>query len=211
MTDKQILYFESINRHDIVNNNYKLNLSDEQISALSANACIAVIGSTFGGGGSVTSLRLFKSQSLAEKYIVYLLREKSPYAYVHATIEEVQQKMGKINNAINGLYCKDKEVITDIVINCLANATDVEEFYNQEIETIQYITDSNLEYSSALLYINELLYINTSKFYVHYDAAHNARRKHFPIDLNDKAASLNELAQKAYNESRGKLWLIQQK
>jgi hypothetical protein len=81
-----------INANLIVNNTYKLNLSNKQIATLSGNACIAVIGGIDYKGESFSSLRLFKSESLAEKYIVDLLSGESPYTYVYVQIQEIAQK-----------------------------------------------------------------------------------------------------------------------
>lgn len=83
MTDSQTRY--TIVKDDIANNNYELNLPDEQ----AATACIAVIGGIVYEGESFKTLRLFKSKSLAEKYIVELLSEESIYTYVQVQLHEI--------------------------------------------------------------------------------------------------------------------------
>lgn len=223
MTDSQIIHITEINRGDIVNGTYRLNISDEQIDAVSDNICIAVIGRIdplqvrIFKGESFDSLRLFRDTSLAEKYIVTLLSGKSPYAYVQVQIQEIGQKMGRINNTINSLLPSYKDSYGDIVVNCLKDATDVEEFYNQEIEEIKYIINSDLTYSSALLYINALLYIDLHRCCVCWRVNDGIGDSDLDLmywreetleagcQMLQKVASLNELAQKAYNESRGKL------
>lgn len=100
MTDSQILY---IIKDDIVNNNidlaglypYKSSSSDKQIAALPTNACIAVIGGIVCEGERFRSLRLFTSQSLAEKYIVDLLTGEGFYTYVEVQIQEIVQRWAK--------------------------------------------------------------------------------------------------------------------
>jgi hypothetical protein len=208
MTNSQIIYITEIGRCDIVNDTYKLNLSDEQMHALVDTACIAVIGGNAceylnHDSQSFSSLRLFKSTLSAEKYIVELLRKKSGYTYVQVQIQDTEQKMGKINNAIinAGLECEDS--YADIVIDFLSDATstlDLNELYKQEIETIKYITNSDLNYSSALLYINSELYIDTDKCCVYwYGIGDLAYKKAIPSTLKDKVDYLNELAKKAYS------------
>ena len=96
MTDSQIITIAGIYKNDIVNGTYKLNLSDEQISTLSANSCIAVVGCMEYDGPYSDTLRLFKSKSLAEEYIVKLLHEgisklsyDGSYHYVEVQIQEI--------------------------------------------------------------------------------------------------------------------------
>ena len=84
----------AISLGDIVNDTYKLNLSAEQIAALSANACIAVIGSITceNVDWDISTLRLFRCKLLAEKYIVELLSEESIYTYVQVQIQEIVEE-----------------------------------------------------------------------------------------------------------------------
>lgn len=195
-TNSQIIHITEIGRCDIVNDTYKLNLSDEQIDAVSANICIAVMG-----GVDFASLRLFRDTSRAEKYIVELLNKEIIYGYVQVQIQDLGQKIGKINNAIINAGLGYEDSYGDIVINCLLDAVNVDEFYKQEIEDVKYITNSDLNYSSAFLYINSELYIDTDKCCVYwYDNDNCAYKKAIPKTLKDKVDYLNELAQKAYNE-----------
>jgi hypothetical protein len=215
MTDTQIIHITQINRSDIVNGTYRLNVSDKQIDAVSDNICIAVIGGIncldvgIFKGESFNSLRLFRDTTHAEKYIVELLSEKSIYNYVQVQIQDAGQKIGKINNAIINAGLGYEDNYADIVIECLSDATstlDLDEFYKQEIEEIKYITNSDLNYLSALLYINSRLYIDTDKCCVcWYGNDGLAYKKDIAGSNKDKVAYLNELAQKAYSESRGKL------
>ena len=94
-TNSQIIHIIEIGRCDIVNDTYKLNLSDEQINAVSDNICLAVMG-----GIDFDTLRLFGDTSRAEKYIVELLSEQSIYAYVQVQVQDLGQKMGKINKGV---------------------------------------------------------------------------------------------------------------
>ena len=112
-----------------------------------------------------------------------------------------------INNTINKakvktIYAND---YGDIVICCLANAANLDEFYKQEIEEVKYIINSDLQYSGALLYINSRLYINTDTccVYMYGSKSDLAYKQSIPSHLKDKVAYLHELAQKAYNESKG--------
>lgn len=91
MTDSQTIFITEINRCDIVNNNCELNLSDKQIAALSANACITVVGSITCNNAlfDTGTLRVFKCKLLAEKYIVELLNEESLYCYVQVQIQDM--------------------------------------------------------------------------------------------------------------------------
>ncbi len=92
MTDPQIpLDIAYIKKSDIVNNTYELNLSNEQIAALSANACIAVIGGLDYEGESFNTLRLFKNKTLTENYIVELLGV-GRCAYVGVQIQGIGEK-----------------------------------------------------------------------------------------------------------------------
>jgi len=200
-----------INRGDIVNGTYKLNLFDEQIAALSANACIVVVGGIYDKSENcdINSLSLFKCKLSAEKYIVDLLSGESQYTYVLVQIQDTVQKIGKIHNAIINAGVEYEDNYADIVIECLSDATStlgLDEFYKQEIEDIKYITNSDLNYSSALLYINSELYIDTDKCCVYqYGVCDLGYKKAIPKTLKDKVDYLNELAQKAYNESKNKV------
>jgi hypothetical protein len=87
-----------------------------------------------------------------------------------------------------------------IVVNkSLTDATDLDAFYNNEIEAIKYVVDSDLNYNNALLYINSELYIDTDKCCVYCYTNDKWCYKPIPNELKEKVTYLNELAQKAYN------------
>ena len=91
MTDTQIIGHLGIRQQAIVNGTYKLNLSDEQLAALSANAAIVVIGSITCDNVifDTDTLRLFKNKTIAENYIVRLLSEESIYIYAEVQIQDL--------------------------------------------------------------------------------------------------------------------------
>jgi len=108
-----------------------------------------------------------------------------------------------INNIINKakvktIYAND---YGDIVINCLANAVNLDEFYKQEIEEVKYIINADLQYSGALLYINSRLYINTDTccVYMYGSKSDLAYKQSIPNHLTSKIAYLHELARNDYD------------
>ena len=92
MTDEHIQY---ISKADIVNGTCRVNLSDEQIAAVTANTCIAVMASITCENPifDTDTLCLFKCTFTyklhAEEYIVELLSEESIYTYVQVQIQEI--------------------------------------------------------------------------------------------------------------------------
>ena len=129
--------------------------------------------------------------------------------------KEINQKAGKINNAVATLLdlkyllncdVQDSNLWIDIVLKYLQEADTTEKFYNEEFVDVHYILDKKLNYAGAVLHINQYLKINTRHFCICVvDDDESKWSRLIPDTLKETVIALDEIAQDAYNKSRCKL------
>lgn len=126
--------------------------------------------------------------------------------------KEINQKAGKINNAVATLLdlkyllncdVQDSNLWIDIVLKYLQEATDAEEFYNQEVVEVHHIISNKLNYIGAVLHINQCLNINTRHFCIHVVNDDKSKwSRLIPDSFKETVIALDEIAQKAYQDAK---------
>lgn len=123
-------------------------------------------------------------------------------------IEKALDKLLELDEVLLHFEVTDPYLWIKIALKYLREADSAEEFYNEEVVDICYITDKKLNYKGAFLHINQHLIIDTRHSCIRVVDS-RADGQEFKTDIPNNlqetlVMSLDNIARKAYNESKGK-------